>query len=128
MRPDVGLPQPDQVLYLDCSSTEASQRGDYGSERYENTEFQKKVKEVFHHLRDDAYWKVVCINVFNNVVLPTLKTSKELPLFLNWQIVDTSRAKDEVHREILESVLSTIKESETKPILPLWADLKKSST
>jgi dTMP kinase len=59
MRPDVGLPEPDKVIYLSCSQVEASQRGDYGTERYENTEFQERVKSIFLQMKNDAYWEVL---------------------------------------------------------------------
>lgn len=60
MSPDVGLPQPDQVIYLNLSESEAAGRGDFGRERYETTEFQQKVKKIFFELKDkdDSNWTV----------------------------------------------------------------------
>ncbi|GAA94100.1 uncharacterized protein L969DRAFT_86208 [Mixia osmundae IAM 14324] len=62
--PDVGLPAPDQVLFLDISPEHAEQRGGYGQERYEKREMQLKVREVFGRIRDDmtsaqGKWSVV---------------------------------------------------------------------
>jgi dTMP kinase len=60
MSPDIGLPQPDQVIFLNLSESEAAGRGDFGRERYEQTEFQRKVKEIFFQLKDkdSSYWTV----------------------------------------------------------------------
>lgn len=50
--PDVGLPEPDKVIFLDVSEEVAMQRGGYGNERYEKLEFQRKVRSVFQQLRE----------------------------------------------------------------------------
>jgi len=94
MSPDIGLPQPDKVIFLNIPESEAAGRGDYGKERYEQKEFQGKVKEIFFKLkeRDSSYWTVV----------------------------DTNRITEEVHKEILQLTLDTIVHSENNPILPLW--------
>lgn len=54
---DAGLPKPDQVLFLDLQPDEAKRRGQFGAERYEKEEFQKRVYENFQLLKDDS-WKV----------------------------------------------------------------------
>lgn len=45
--PDVGLPRPDLCIFLDVSPETASQRGGYGGEKYEQTDFQARVRELF---------------------------------------------------------------------------------
>lgn len=45
--PDVGLPRPDLCIFLDVSPETAAQRGGYGGEKYEQTEFQARVRELF---------------------------------------------------------------------------------
>lgn len=50
--PDVGLPRPDLCVFLDVSPETASQRGGYGGEKYEQTEFQARVRELF-----EVMWK-----------------------------------------------------------------------
>ncbi|KAK3990842.1 thymidylate kinase [Cladorrhinum sp. PSN332] len=45
--PEVGLPRPDLVLFLDLDQEEAKKRGGYGEERYEQAEMQKRVRELF---------------------------------------------------------------------------------
>ena len=42
--PEVGLPTLYLVLYLDITPEIAAERGDYGEERYEQLDFQKKVQ------------------------------------------------------------------------------------
>ncbi|GAA5848161.1 hypothetical protein JCM8547_004427 [Rhodosporidiobolus lusitaniae] len=60
--PDVGLPQPDLVLYLSISPSSAASRGGFGQERYETSEVQQKVEKVFARLGesvDEGVWSVV---------------------------------------------------------------------
>lgn len=45
--PDVGLPRPDLCVFLDVSPETAAQRGGYGGEKYEQTDFQARVRELF---------------------------------------------------------------------------------
>ena len=57
-QPDIGLIKPDQVIYMTVSGDSAAKRGQFGEERYEKLDFQKKVKNVFHQLEDSDYWQV----------------------------------------------------------------------
>ncbi|TDZ48287.1 Thymidylate kinase [Colletotrichum trifolii] len=45
--PELGLPRPDLVLFLDLEEEVAKQRGGWGGELYEKAEFQKRVRELF---------------------------------------------------------------------------------
>jgi len=45
--PEVGLPRPDLVLFLDLDEEQAKQRGGWGVEVYERGEMQKRVRELF---------------------------------------------------------------------------------
>lgn len=45
--PDRGLPLPDVVIYLTLSPEAASRRGEYGGERYETLDMQRKTREQF---------------------------------------------------------------------------------
>ena len=49
---DKGLPKPDLVFFLDTKQTKLENRADFGEERYESTEFQKKVYENFNKIFD----------------------------------------------------------------------------
>ncbi|KAG9442681.1 hypothetical protein H6P81_018535 [Aristolochia fimbriata] len=56
--PETGLLAPDLVLYLDIPPEKAAERGDYGVERYEQLDFQRKVAHHYEILRDET-WKIV---------------------------------------------------------------------
>lgn len=58
-QPDRGLPKPDLVCFLDVSADEAAKRGGFGEERYEKADFQKRVRQNYHELIDQDYWKVI---------------------------------------------------------------------
>lgn len=49
--PEVGLPRPDVVVFLDLSEEEAAKRGGWGAERYEKGEMQRRVREGFEGLK-----------------------------------------------------------------------------
>jgi len=58
--PDVGLPEPDVVVYLRINSEIAEQRGGYGEERYEKKAFQEKVGAQFENFcSSDKNWLIV---------------------------------------------------------------------
>ncbi|MEQ2171598.1 hypothetical protein GOODEAATRI_012442 [Goodea atripinnis] len=60
MKPDEGLPKPDLVMFLQLNPAEAALRGQFGTERYETSAFQKAVHEKFEQLMKDpsVNWKV----------------------------------------------------------------------
>ncbi|KAB5531326.1 thymidylate kinase-domain-containing protein [Coniochaeta sp. 2T2.1] len=45
--PEVGLPRPDLVLFLDLSEETAKLRGGWGGELYEKAEMQRRVRDLF---------------------------------------------------------------------------------
>ncbi|CAN8096199.1 unnamed protein product [Discula destructiva] len=49
--PEVGLPRPDVVVFLDLSEAVAAERGGWGEERYEKAEMQRAVREGFEGLK-----------------------------------------------------------------------------
>lgn len=49
-QPEVGLPRPDLCIFLDISPADAAKRGGFGAEKYENSEMQSRVREMFHQL------------------------------------------------------------------------------
>lgn len=60
--PDIGLPLPDIVLFLELSPSAAAQRGGFGNERYETSEVQVAVKDMFERIGKDVgsgTWKVL---------------------------------------------------------------------
>ncbi|XP_067395096.1 thymidylate kinase isoform X3 [Emydura macquarii macquarii] len=93
-QPDVGLPKPDLILFLQLSTSEAAKRENFGNERYENSSFQEKVLQHYHHLMKD-------------------KT-------LNWKTIDASKSIEELHNEIKSFTEEAMKEVQDKPIGELW--------
>eukprot|EP01118_Nematostelium_gracile_P016757 TRINITY_DN7013_c0_g1_i2.p1 TRINITY_DN7013_c0_g1~~TRINITY_DN7013_c0_g1_i2.p1 ORF type:complete len:211 (+),score=68.77 TRINITY_DN7013_c0_g1_i2:72-704(+) len=90
--PDVGLPAPDLVIYMQLTTEEAKKRGDYGLERYENLAFQEKVKDLYEKtLKDDT-----------------------------WQMIDASKSVEELESIIYAIAKNTIDTVGTKPIQQLW--------
>uniref|UniRef100_A0A915JSU6 Thymidylate kinase n=1 Tax=Romanomermis culicivorax TaxID=13658 RepID=A0A915JSU6_ROMCU len=92
-RPDVGLPKPDIVFYMDLSPALAADRKDYGEEKYEHLHFQKSVYEKFKELED-----------------PT------------WKILDASKTIEEINKQIV-AVSDRILEYDLTVDMPkLWTD------
>ncbi|XP_069831417.1 thymidylate kinase [Dendropsophus ebraccatus] len=93
-QPDVGLPKPDLVLFLNITPEAASKRGDYGNERYETSDFQKKVQQRYAELMEDKS--------------------------VNWKIVDAAQSMEDVHNAIKQLSEAIIMEARDQPIGKLW--------
>ncbi|XP_059711046.1 thymidylate kinase isoform X1 [Haemorhous mexicanus] len=93
-QPDVGLPKPDLILFLQLNPEAAAERGNFGQERYETSSFQEKVLQCFYCLMED-------------------KT-------LNWKTVDASKSIEDLHREIKSIAKETMQEVQNKPLGELW--------
>ncbi|TEY81812.1 hypothetical protein BOTCAL_0031g00030 [Botryotinia calthae] len=52
--PEIGLPMPDRVIFLDLEPEEAEKRGGYGDEKYETREMQRRVRNGFLTLQNSA--------------------------------------------------------------------------
>ena len=46
-QPEIGLPKPDLCIFLDISPADAAKRAGFGSERYEESGLQKRVRKLF---------------------------------------------------------------------------------
>ncbi|CAE7879134.1 DTYMK [Symbiodinium sp. KB8] len=93
--PDVGLPRPDRVFFLDLPSEVAAKRAEFGKERYEKVEFQEKVKKNFMKLKDD-----------------------------NWKIVDATRPLEAIADDLFEDASRMIEEVDGKEVGRLWEDMR----
>lgn len=64
LNPDIGLPAPDVVFFLDVSPEVARKRGGFGEERYEKEELQAAVRRVFKQIGEDVQerWEVINAN------------------------------------------------------------------
>lgn len=94
-QPDVGLPKPDLVVFLQLALAEATKRAEFGQERYEDGPFQERALQQFHQLMGDTT--------------------------LNWQVVDASRSIEAVHEEIRQLSEGTILAAAHRPLGQLWA-------
>ncbi|CDK25222.1 unnamed protein product [Kuraishia capsulata CBS 1993] len=78
--PDLGLPSPDIVIFFKFKDTaKATERGQYGEERYEKVEFQKLVRHEFEKFEEESSgsWNVVYVDD-----KPIAEVAEEV-----WQIV-----------------------------------------
>ncbi|KAK5906598.1 hypothetical protein CesoFtcFv8_004528 [Champsocephalus esox] len=94
MKPDVGLPKPDLVMFLQLSPAEAALRGQFGEERYETSVFQRAVQQKFEQLMKDPS--------------------------VNWRAIDASQSVEDVHENITTHSLNTIDAAENLPLGELW--------
>jgi len=93
MAPEVGLPAPDKIFFLQLEIEESMKRGQFGEERYEKEEFQKEV-----------------LQNFQNMV-----TSK-------WAVLDASKTIESLSSEIESLSMDVIKNSADLPLGTLWND------
>jgi len=91
-QPDIGLPKPDIVCFLDVSEEVAKSRADFGGERYEKTEFQKRVRENYNKLADTT-----------------------------WKFVDADKSLELVHTDLYNIILEEIKKPKVD-VGKLWID------
>mmetsp|Transcript_18340 Transcript_18340/g.18594 ORF Transcript_18340/g.18594 Transcript_18340/m.18594 type:complete len:245 (-) Transcript_18340:541-1275(-) len=99
--PDIGLPAPDAVIFLDVSQEEAEQRGGYGNERYEKRDMQVRVRERFSQLQaiDEKDGRVP------------------------WYIIDASESIDKVEtaiQKITHEILQKVNAG--APMRKMWED------
>ncbi|KAK6352580.1 Thymidylate kinase, variant 2 [Orbilia blumenaviensis] len=82
--PDVGLPRPDIIIFLNIGQEEAEKRAGFGEERYEKREMQEKVRGLFERLRGEGSGS---------------STDKE-----DWWVVDAGGSIEEVAGEVWKGV------------------------
>ncbi|XP_061895540.1 thymidylate kinase isoform X3 [Entelurus aequoreus] len=93
-RPDVGLPKPDLVVFLQLSPAQAALRGHFGEERYETSVFQRAVQQRFQELMKDPS--------------------------VNWKVVDASQSVEDVHDDITALSLHVLKVAGEQRLEELW--------
>lgn len=83
--------KPDLTFFIDANAETIQSRSDYGSERYERVEFQKKVSEAYTKFRSEAaadeHWVTIQAN---------------------------ERSIDSIHQDILERVIKYMDEDVAK--------------
>ncbi|KAK7472404.1 hypothetical protein VKT23_000518 [Stygiomarasmius scandens] len=92
--PNISLPSPDLVLFLDISPEKAKERGVYREEKHEE-EMQKRVRQVFKRIEDEM-----------SVASEGVK----------WVVVDAGRDQETVSKDIWSNVESFL----GRPIGRLW--------
>jgi dTMP kinase len=111
--PDVGLPAPDCVIFLDLSPTEAESRGGYGGERYEKRDMQVRVRQRFSDLQkmDEA--------AFVAAVSDEDQAEQRVP----WHVVDAAQSVAQVESDIWAIVQETMEKVQAgKPVYKMWQD------
>ncbi|OHT05470.1 Thymidylate kinase [Tritrichomonas foetus] len=76
-QPDVGIPEPDLVIFLDADPKILLSRRGFGEERYEKVEFQQKVRDVFYQLKNEKWVIVDATKPIEEVTAEVQKTVKE---------------------------------------------------
>lgn len=94
-QPDVGLPRPDKVIFLELPVEDAQRRGAYGAERYEKVEMQARVLGNFITLREQEG---------------------------DWHVVDAKRTVQEIHDELADVAWRVIESAASSPIRTLWTE------
>jgi len=79
--PDVSLPRPDVVVFLDLHPDDAVKRGGYGDEAYEKRDFQERVRAFFRCLKESGQ-----------------EESEDMV------VIDAGGSVDEVSQKIIETV------------------------
>lgn len=131
MNPDMGLPKPDVVMFLQLSPTEAALRGQFGEERYENSVFQRAVLQKFEQLMKDpsVNWKVWEVSRFDLWIYPSLCYFSQWKLNTVWlkllwlylsQVIDAAQDVEDVHMNIKNHSLKAITTAESQPLGELW--------
>ncbi|CAD7077130.1 unnamed protein product [Hermetia illucens] len=89
--PETGLPRPDRVFFLQINPTALENRGGFGNERFETTDFQEKVLKIYKQLHDDS-----------------------------WVYIDAFRDRHVILKEIADQTLKVIEKCKTEKLSTLW--------
>eukprot|EP01024_Parvocaulis_polyphysoides_P007305 TRINITY_DN12183_c0_g2_i1.p1 TRINITY_DN12183_c0_g2~~TRINITY_DN12183_c0_g2_i1.p1 ORF type:complete len:341 (+),score=28.78 TRINITY_DN12183_c0_g2_i1:93-1115(+) len=90
--PEVGLPSPDLVFFMQLPLDNQNSRKGFGEERYENNKFQKKVLDCFMELKDE-----------------------------NWLIINAEKSVEDIHQQIIKETNQMIQVcNEGKSLSLLW--------
>jgi dTMP kinase len=107
--PDIGLPAPDLVLFLDITPEKAKERGGYGDERYEKEEMQKRVREIFHRIGDDMHKETIL---------------GDEGVDTRWVTIDAARDQGAVAKDIWASVENLVTKGVEGSVKKLWTTEK----
>ncbi|TFK25153.1 hypothetical protein FA15DRAFT_655393 [Coprinopsis marcescibilis] len=120
--PDIGLPAPDVVLFLDIAPEQAKQRGGFGEERYEKEEMQARVRKLFERIGEETSSSSLNPSPSSSSS-PT--AAERLPQdgrnTLDWVIVDAGKDVESVSAELWDAVYPLARDGTNHPIGKLWA-------
>lgn len=66
------MPKPDAVIFLNLPIELAMKRGDFGKERYEKEEMQRKVSDLFLNTVRQPWWKIIDASLAQDEVEETI--------------------------------------------------------
>lgn len=96
MKPDIGLPRPDRCYYLTLPGKDQEGRGEFGAERYEKTDFQKRVADNFRTI---------------------IKQDQGSGL---WKEINAAQSIEDVFQDIYDDLKSVVESTADKEIEKLW--------
>ena len=102
--PDIGLPAPDLVLFLDITPEKAKERGGYGEERYEKEEMQKRVRENFYRIGSEMCEKTALAGDGG----------------IRWVTIDAGRDQNAVAKDIWTPVEELVTKGVEGSVKKLW--------
>lgn len=86
--PEIGLPEPDVVLFLDISAEAAAERGGYGEERYEKEDMQARVRtlffDLFSHVHPNDEERVAVIDAGHVVEIVAMRIAEHISNFYKY--------------------------------------------
>jgi len=101
--PDVGLPAPDLVLFLDITPEKAKERGGYGEERYEKEDMQLRVRRAFHRIGEEM-----------------VEDEKSGKGATRWVTIDAGREINDVEKDVRMYVEPLVEVGVEGPVKKLW--------
>jgi dTMP kinase len=118
--PDIGLPAPDCVIFLDLSPADAESRGGYGGERYEKRDMQVRVRQRFSDLQkmDEA----ALITTAAATATSTDEGDKS-EARVPWHLVNAAQSVEAVESDIWAIVQATMEKVQAgKPVYKMWQE------
>ena len=111
------------VQYIDISVEDASERGQYGEERYEKIDFQRKVREMFMSMKDR---ETNAVPVADSLPEPpredavATSPAKHASSSVPWFVLNSKQSISELHSQILAISTAIADDVKDKPIRRLW--------
>lgn len=95
IQPELGLPEPDAIFFLTLNDEESANRKNFGVERYEQVEFQKRVRGMYDKVKETF----------------TTKNSN-----CKWIEIDANQDIEKIQKIVLNESLKIINKIKNTPI------------